>query len=156
MTLWTAANMFRGCLARKNYAAWSRLQMIRKKSARREKNVRCEKLARKKGTHEIMRKLTTHVSQLYYFLVQLNFIPYRAQKFLCLVHNYRFYRKMVWDERHEKFVSWSSINNTHVSCIVCFLHLTDFSRIVCSRVHSSYYFLIKYFLQGNPFDFSGF
>ncbi len=35
-----------------------------------------------------------------YFLVQLNFIPYHMKKSLCLVHNYRFYCKKVWDARN--------------------------------------------------------
>ncbi len=39
-------------------------------------------------------------------------MPYCTRKSLCLMHNYHFYREMVRDMRHEKSVSWSSINNT--------------------------------------------
>ncbi len=77
-----------------------------------EKSVRCKKLAGKNSTNKILWKLTTHISLFDYFLIQLNFIPYRTRKSLCLVHNYRFYREMVRDVKHKKFVSWSSINNT--------------------------------------------
>ncbi len=47
-----------------------------------------------------------------YFLVKLNFIPYRRRKSICLMHNYHFYCETVQNVRYEKFVSWSSINNT--------------------------------------------
>ncbi len=98
------------------------LRTICEKSVRSEKHARCEKLARKKGAHEITQKLTTHdeitqkltthVSQFDHFLVQFNFIPYRTRESLCFVHNYKFYHKMVRDARNEKFVLWSSIHNT--------------------------------------------
>ncbi len=87
------------------YPDINRLQTIYEKSAR------CKKLARKKGAHMTTQKFT-HVSQFNYYLLQLNFIPYRMRKSLCLVHNYRFYHKPGWDVKHEKSVSWSRINNT--------------------------------------------
>ncbi len=40
------------------------------------------------------------------------FIICRTRKSVCLVHNYRFYREMVREVRHEKSVSWSSVKNT--------------------------------------------
>ncbi len=79
---------------------YSRLQTIHEKSPRCEKHVGCEKLASKKCAHWIMRKLTTHISWFDYFLVQLNFIPYRTIKFHCLSHNYCFYCEMVRDTRN--------------------------------------------------------
>ncbi len=53
--------------------------MICEKSARCEKHVRYEKLARKKDAHKITQKLATHVSRFDYFLVQLNFIPHAQE-----------------------------------------------------------------------------
>ncbi len=50
-------------------------------------------------------KTVTHVSRFKYFLVHLNFIPYRMRKFLCLVHNYRFYHETIRDVRHKQSVS---------------------------------------------------
>ncbi len=90
--------------------------------------------ARKKGAHKITQKLSAHVSQFEYFLTQLNFIPYRKRKSLCLMYNYRFYYEMVRDARdlsHEA-AQKHEITHTHVSCLACFSHLTDFSQIDCS------------------------
>ncbi len=94
--------------------------------------------SRKKGALDITQKLTTHFSRFDYFLVQLNFIPYRTKKSLCLVHDYRFYHKTVPNARHKKFVmkqhKQHKITYTHVSHLAYFLRLMDFSRIVCSRL----------------------
>ncbi len=102
---------------------------------RREKHARCEELARKKSMHEITQKFTTHVSQLDYFLVQLNFISYGRKKNICLMHNYCFYcetREICLMKQHKKH----EITYTHVSHLVCFSHLINFLRIITFFVGS--------------------
>ncbi len=81
-------------------------------------------------------------------------IPYCTRKSLCLVHNYRFYRKMIRDVRwfeareiylmkqHKKY----EITHTHVSRLTRFLRLTDISRIVYSQLwlHTTHKKTIKH------------
>ncbi len=102
----------------------SRLQTIRKKSVRREKHAKCEKLARKKGTHEITQKLTTHISRFNYFLVQLNFIHRHMRKSLCLVHNHRFYHE-TRDMRNLSHEAAQTIQNNPYTCVAFHMFFTS-------------------------------
>ncbi len=83
-----------------------------------------------------MWKLTTHVSGLIYFLMQLKKIPYPTRKSLCLVHNYRFYLKAVRDtgrqicltKQHKKYEITRRISDVFRICLM------GVSQIVRSRL----------------------
>ncbi len=77
-----------------------------------------------------MWKLTTHISQFNYFLVQLNFIPHRTRKSFCLVHNCRFYHETVRDTKnlfHE--TAQTTRNNPYTRVVSCMVFASHESSI---------------------------
>ncbi len=132
--IYTYTGWSRPCLTTSDvlYRWKAPISCIRKRKERWEKYARRKKLARKKGADEITWKLTTDVSLFDYFLIQLNFIPYRTKKLLCLAHNYLVYCE-TWEICLVKLRKKCEITRTHLSLLSCFSHFTDISQIVCNQ-----------------------